>query len=287
MALLDAISNVAAEAGYAVSTTAISSTDVTTKQLVSIAQRVIREMAIAYPWSKLFASGTITLAAGVASYALPAAFSYAHYESFWNSSTRWRVLGPMSPQEYAMIRGYQLNTTVYKRYQIRGVTDSTLLISPTPSSAEDGQIIIFEYIADRCARPQTWAAGQTVTSGDYTFYNGNYYTATNSGVTGSTAPTHTSSTASDGSITWSYYSGAYHYFLKDTDEPLLSQRVLEQGILERFAEIHGLESIRQKFNDQLNEEFSKDQPGKILYAGGNAQSLMFARTGRAVFGTWI
>lgn len=287
MSLLTAVTNVANEAGYVVGSTVIGSTDVTTKQLLAIAQRVAAEMAIAYPWTKLYASGAITLAAGQESYALPAAFSSAHYETFWNQSTRWRVLGPMSPQEFAQQKGYGLITTVYRRYQIRGVSNNQLYIEPPPGAAENGQTIIFEYIADRHIRPMIWAQGQVITSGQYRFYNGNYYQASNAATTGATPPTHTSGSASDGAVTWAYYSGAYNQFLADTDEIVLPQRILEQGMLERYAEIHGIQTVQPKFLTQLNEEFAKDLTGKVLYAGGDSSRLQFARAGKAVFGTWI
>lgn len=287
MTLASAVQNVANEAGYSVESNIMTSIDTTTKQLRTIAQRINHEMMEAYPWNKLYASGSITLVAGQASYALPAAFSYYHYETFWNSSTRWRILGPMSEQEYAEIRGYGLNTTVYQRFQIRGITNSELLISPTPTASNNGNIIIFEYIADRGVRPATWATGTSYAAGAYTFYNGNYYKTTAGGTSGANPPVHTSGSASDGGVTWDYYSGPYREFLADTDVTLFNEKTLEQGMLERFAEIHGLDNIQQRYLTQLNEDFSKQNPGKIIYAGGHTRAEMFARSGTAVFGTWI
>jgi hypothetical protein len=287
MTLATAVANVAAEAGYTVDSNIITSSDVTTKQLLAIAQRINREIGDQYPWPKMYASGSITLVGGQASYSLPAAFSWYHYETFWNSSTRWRILGPMSPQEYAEIRGYGLNTTVYQRFQIRGLTNSELLISPTPSAAQNGDVIIFEYIADRNVRPRTWATGVVYAANSYTFYNGNYYQTTAGGTTGATAPTHTSGSVSDGGVTWTYYNGPYSDFLADTDETVFNQKTLELGMLERFAEIHGLTGVQPRFMTQMNEDYSRQQNSKIVYAGGHTRAELFARSGTAVFGTWI
>lgn len=286
MSLVTAVQNVANEAGYTVESGVIASTETTTKQLRVIAQRINAEIADQYPWTQMYASGSITLVAGQASYALPAAFSWYHYETFWNSSTRWRVLGPMSPQEYAEIRGYGLNTTVYQRFQIRGISNNELLISPTPTAAQNGNIIIFEYIADRSVRPATWATGTAYSSGAYTFYNGNYYTTTVGGTSGATPPTHTSGSASDGGVTWTYYSGAYNEFLADSDQTVFNQKTLELGMLERFAEIHGLTTVQPRYVVQMNEDYSRKQVSKIIYAGGHTRAEMFARAGTAVFGTW-
>lgn len=287
MTLATVVANVANEAGYTVESNIVGSTETTTKQLLAITNRINREMADQYPWPKMYASGSITLVGGQASYQLPAAFSYYQYESFWNSSTRWRILGPMSEQEYAEIRGFGLNTTVYQRFQIRGITNSELLISPTPGANNNGNVIIFEYIADRAVRPQVWATGVLYAAGAYTFYNGNYYVTTAGGTTGSTAPTHTSGSASDGSVTWTYYNGPYLDFLADTDVSIFNEKTLELGVLERFAEIHGLTGIQPRYQVQLNEDYSRQQVSKVVYAGGHTRAELFARNGTAVFGTWI
>ena len=286
MSLVTAVQNVANEAGYTVESGVIASTEVTTKQLRVMAQRINREIADAFPWPKLYASGSITLVAGQASYPLPSAFSWYHYETFWNSSTRWRILGPMSPQEYAEIRGYGLNTTVYQRFQIRGLSNNELLISPTPTASQNGNVIIFEYIADRCVRPATWTTGTVYSANAYTFYNGNYYQTTAGGTSGATPPTHTSGSVSDGGVTWTYYNGAYSDFLADSDETVFNQKTLEQGMLERFAEIHGLDTVQPRFLTQMNEDYSRQQNSKIIYAGGHTRAELFARAGTAVFGTW-
>lgn len=287
MTISTVITNVANEAGYTVDSTVIGSTETTTKQLLAIANRINRDMFEAYPWPKCYASGSITLVAGTATYELPAAFSYYHYETFWNSSTRWRILGPMSEQDYADIRGFQLNPTIYQRFQIRGISNSQLLISPTPGSNYNNDIIIFEYIADRSVRPVQWSSGASFNANSYCFNNGNYYVTTAGGITGATIPTHTSGSVSDGGVTWNYYNGAYNTFLADTDVSIFNEKLLEQGVLERFAEIHGLDSIKPRFDIQLHEEFSRDQVGKVIFAGGTTRPNLFARDGVAVFGTWI
>jgi hypothetical protein len=262
MTLRSIVANVANEAGYTVESGVVNSTEVTTKQLYAIANRINRQISEAYPWPTMYAS-------------------------FWNSATRWRILGPMSEQEYAEVRGFGINTAVYQRFQIRGLTNSELLIYPTPGPENNGNVIIFEYIADRSVRPQTWTSGVTYSANSYTFYNGNYYTTSVGGVTGATAPTHTSGSASDGGVTWDYYNGPYNEFLADTDSSIFNEKLVEQGILERFADIHGLVGVPKTFTMELHEEFSRQKVSKVVYAGGQNRANMFARAGVAVFGTWI
>jgi len=283
MTLRTIVENVANEAGYTVESNVIASTETTTKQLRTMVQRINRLMGEQYNWPVLFASGSFTLTAGQSSYPLPAAFSQYHYNTFWNSSTRWRLLGPMSEQEYADIIGYGLSSTVFQRFQFRGLGSNQILIEPTPDTS--GEVIIFEYVAERYARPATWVTGTLYGAGAYTFYNGNYYTTISGGTSGPTPPTHTSGSVSDGGVTWTYYDGAYPEFLADTDVSIFSEKTLEQGVLERFAEIHGL-TVVPKFDVQLNEDYSRMNPQKILLAGTTAQDTMYARDGVATFGTF-
>ncbi|MGL5336062.1 MAG: hypothetical protein ACRC9R_07960 [Enterovibrio sp.] len=287
MSLLTAVTNVANEAGYTVESNITASTETTTKQLRTLANRINQEMADQYPWPVMYASGSITLVDGQAQYALPASFSQYLYDSFWNSSTRWRVLGPMTEQEYAETRGYGVNTNIFTSFQFRGVSNDQLLIYPTPTAGTAGQTIIFEYIADRSVRPTTWLTGTAYAAGAYTFYNGNYYSTVAGGLSGITPPTHTSGSASDGGVTWVYYSGAYKEFLADSDLTIFNQRTLEMGMMERFAEIHGLDSVQPRFQVQLNEDFSRQNPGKVIYAGDYARGTMFARSNVVMFGSWI
>lgn len=285
MSLLTVVQNVANEAGYTVDSAVMSSNETTTKQLRAIVQRVNREMSDQYPWPLMYAAGSITLVSGQSTYSLPAAFSFYQYNTFWNQSTRWRILGPMTQQEYAEIRGYGLNTTVYQRFQFRGITDKQLLISPTPDAS--GDTIIFEYIAERSVRPATWTTGTFYAAGAYTYNNGNYYKTIAGGTSGATIPTHASGSATDGGVTWDFYDGIYNDFLADTDVSIYNEKTLELGVLERFAEIHGLTGIQPRYQVQLNEDFSRMNPGKILYTGGLQRNLIFARDGIATFGTFI
>lgn len=287
MSIATVIQNVANEAGYTVESNIFSSNETTTKQLLAIAQRINRDIFEAYPWPKCYASGSITLVSGQATYALPAAFSRYQYETFWNQSTRWRVLGPMSEQEYAEIRGFGLEPTIYQRFQIRGLSNTELLINPTPGANNDGDILIFEYIADRSVLPVTWTTATSFGANSFCSYNGNYYQTTAGGTTGATAPTHTSGSVSDGGVTWTYYNGPYNEFRANTDTSIFQEKLLEQGILERFAEIHGLDSIRPVFQQQLHEEFGRTLSGKVIWAGGATRPLQYARNGVAMFGTWI
>lgn len=80
---------------------------------------------------------------------------------------------------------------------------------PTGSSASGTGTVTIEAalissdLADARTYPAHWASGQTIAIGDEREYGGRYYCSTTTGTTGATPPTHTTSTASDGGVTWS------------------------------------------------------------------------------------
>lgn len=273
MNILELITSVGEESGYSVDTTAvIGSTNQTTAQLRAMAQRIIAEMADTYPWPALNRTATITLVAGQSDYFLPGDFSRYHFDTFWNSSTNWRVFGPLSEIEYAEFLGSAVPAETAGYFTIQGVSDSTFTVYPTPGTGEAGETIIFRYVSARPVRPQTWVTGLSIAIGDYSFYDGNYYSATSAGTTGASAPVHTSGSDSDGGVTWAYYSGAYETFQFDTDIPVLSDRILRQGLMERFGELHGI-TIAPRYQAQLAAEYAKTRPGRILYAGGEREGF--------------
>lgn len=249
-----------------------------------MANDIIKRMSYAYEWPQLFKQGTITLVNGTSTYALPSDFSSYHFDSFWNSSTHWRIFGPLSESDYATIQGYGLVAYPYQQFQLRGVTSNEFYIYPTPTAAAT---CVFEYLAARYARPITWAASTIFAAGSYSFYNGNYYSTAAGGTTGATPPTWTTGTQSDGGVSWTYYAGAYEAFLADTDEPILPQYVLEQGMLETFASQHGIPCDTSYEND-LAEAYSRKVPGQMIYAGGSGSGILqMARGGVVSFGKGI
>jgi hypothetical protein len=275
VSLLEAVTNVANRAGYTVDTAVVSSVDTTTVQLRAMANDIIKRMAYEYEWPQLFKQGTITGDGGL-TYALPTDLSTYHFDSFWNQSTRWRIFGPLSESDYATIQGYGLVAYPYGQMQLRGITDTELYIYPGLPS---GNVAVFQYLAARYVRPQTWLVTTIFAAGAYCFYNGNYYSTT-AGGSGGSAPTHTSGTVG----LWTYYSGKYEGFLADTDEPLISQMVLEQGLLETFAAQHGI-PCEISYETDLAEAYVRKVPGQMLYAGDQSSGLLqMARGGVVAFG---
>jgi len=275
MSLLSAVTNVAQRAGYSVDSVVVASVDQTTVQLRAMANDIIKRMSYAYEWPQLFKQGSFT-GDGTSTYAAPQDLSTYHFDSFWNQSTKWRIFGPLSESDYATIQGYGLVAYPYGQFQFRGITDKEIYIYP---DFPTGEIAVFEYMSARYVRPQTWLAATIFAAGAYCFYNGNYYSTT-AGGSGGSAPTHTSGTVG----LWTYFEGAYESFLADTDEPILPQYILEQGMLETFAGQHGI-PCQISYESDLSEAYQRKVPGQMIYAGDPGSGILqMARGGVVSFG---
>lgn len=284
MALTDLISNVGNKCGYKVTTNVISSTDTTTKQLLALLQSLNEELMEGYDWPQLMRSGSITLATGQSQYSVPSDFSHHHYDTFWDQTQRWPLYGQLTNQEYADINGYGLDPAATTNFLITGIVDKKIEISPPPTSSENGKVVYFLYQSARYVKPITWAQGNVTTSGDYTIYNNRYYIAQNSGTNSSTPPTHTTGTVSDGTINWLYTDNPYTTFLKDTDSPVMKQRIVEKGLEEAFSGKHALEDDGS-FDSKVLEEYRRLKPGSSIATSRDLSSYMFGGNGRMYIGT--
>lgn len=284
MSLNSIVTNVAAEAGYAISigADAITSQDTTAKQLVAITQRVVREAFDTFPWWQFNKTYSFPLVDGQTTYPLPGDFSTYHFDTWWNQSTRWRVLGPMGPQEYGELVGFGNLQLTTNRFTLQGVASNQIIIYPAPGPDVAGQIIVFQYMSARPVKPWTWTANTSLGTKTYAFYNGNYYSLVSGTTTGTTPPTHTSGSASDGSCTWAYFEGAYETFQNGEDTSIIPERVIEQGVLERFA-VYKEMKVQPLFDMQLQEEYSMQQPQQTLYTATSLPPEVFALGGRATF----
>jgi hypothetical protein len=284
MALTDLISNVGAKASYKTSSNVIGSTDTTTKQMLALLQTVNQELMESYAWPGLMKAATVTLVASQAEYDVPADFSYYHYDTFWNQSSNWQMYGALTNQEYADIKGFAIDVTLPTKFIIRGLVNKKIEITPVPTASEAGQTIYYLYHSARYVRPRTWAAGQSVSSGDYTQYNNNFYISATTGTTGATPPTHTTGSASDGTVSWAFTDNPYQSFINNNDSPVLPQRILEQGLLEAYNDQKGLE-YTPRFDEMVMNELRRQKPGNMIAASNAPHRFTFGANSKFHFGT--
>jgi len=245
--ILEIIQDVCSELSLPRPDSVVANTDLTIRQILAIAHDDIDQMRRALEWPELQKEATITLVADQASYALPGDYYKQIARTHWDLENDWEMVGPLTPQEWQYYKSGIVNVGIRRRFRVKGSTAKQIYLDPTPTSDEAGQFLRYEYIGKSCVRPKTWVTGTTFLAGSYCFYDGNIYKTTAGGVSGVTAPTHTTGTASDGGISWDFYDEPYTRYRADTDLPLLDAETHKKGIRWRWLDSKGMASATQKY----------------------------------------
>jgi hypothetical protein len=262
MTILSVIQNVLNETMYATAPTiAMTSTDQTIVQLRTIAKRIGLRMRDRFPWRELSREHSFATVASQAAYALPGDFSHELAESFWNNSTAWRVVGPVTAEEWQLSKNGNVTPSITEQYRIKGITDSQLFLDPTPSAVET---CVFEHLSRNCWRPRTWETGQSYNAGEHCFYDGVLYLAGSSGTTSGSLPTD------NGGVTWTVYSGEYSEPIRDTDVFVISEHLLEMGLIAYFTKAKVYEDYAEKqaeFWEEVDAAYRKQAPAMAISLG--------------------
>jgi hypothetical protein len=241
MSLLTTIQNVAVELGLGEPSSVIGNTNNQVKQLLRLAERTGKLLRNEYQWPELVVEKSYTTVDSQASYALPTDFERHVPSTHWDSTNFWDLVGPVSPQYWQARQNGTTQVTPRREWRVKGVTDKQFFINPTPTSADAGETLVFEYYTKNWIRPATWAASTVYAANAYTWNDGNRYKTTSGGTSGATAPTHTSGDSSDGGVTWTYQDAVYDTYQADTDVSHIDENLIELGIRWRFSHINGLQ----------------------------------------------
>jgi hypothetical protein len=130
-----------------------NTTDSTAQLFLRLADEEVRSMASRHNWQAITKENTFTTTATtvqVTASAIPTDFDRMVNESIFNRTSRERVWGPLSNEEWQYTQA-NLVTLVDPSYRIRG---NTILITPTPAT---GETIAYEYISKNVVRDDTGA----------------------------------------------------------------------------------------------------------------------------------
>ena len=266
MSILTILQNASLEIGLQSPSSVITSTDETTRQLLALLKRAVRDCAARAQWPRLTREYTFTLTAGQENYAFPADYDRAIFRTNWNRNRKWELIGPISAQEWQFRKSGIVATTPRQYFRVKGWENEKFFIFPTPDASVAGQTIAFEYQSTTAMVPQNWTASTVFNAGAYCSYDANVYTTAAGGTSGSTAPTHTSGSASDGGVTWTYVSTPYPGYLSDSDYCLIDEEVITLSVQWRFLQQKGLdyEKVEAEYEKALMREISAEIGAKTL-----------------------
>jgi hypothetical protein len=147
MSLLSIIQDAAGQLGITRPTSAVSSTDLQTRQLLALANEEGKELARRFEWEILKKEGTFTTVATetqVASLTTTFTdFARITNNTMWNRTQSRPVRGPLSDQQWQLRRAAAAQVGVEYYFRIRG---GALLFNPTPAA---GDSVYFEYISSK------------------------------------------------------------------------------------------------------------------------------------------
>ena len=105
------------------------------------------------------------------------------------------------------IRGKEITYTNRTSQQFFGCSYSGTAFSANVKDdvISYGRYKLLEKNDENGVEKNKWITNVRVSIGDYRFYNNNLYIAETAGITGTTAPTHTTGNVSDGSVVWRYF----------------------------------------------------------------------------------
>jgi len=129
--------------------------------MLRIAKEELNSLATRYEWQALRAENTFSATATavqVTASAIPTNFDRMVNESFFNRTTKRRVWGPLSSDEWQNVQAHSV-LLVDPSYYIRG---GTILLTPAPTA---GDTFAYEYISNLCV----YSMG-TATTPDQTYF---------------------------------------------------------------------------------------------------------------------
>lgn len=250
--ILQICQDVAREISFSVPSSLVGSSNALDVQFLAIAHDEVQKLS-QYEWPQLSKTFTITLATSTESYTLPSDFNYWINRTAWDQENDWEMLGPLSAQEWQAVQNGVTSSSLRKKFRIQGfystlsnvsgdpIPGYRIKIHPVPTSSENGQTCVKEYTSSNYMLPKQWVTSTSFAAASYCSNVGNVYYTTAGGTTGATPPTHSTGSASDGTVTWVYQSSAYDKFLADTDFPLLPHKLIKAGIKWRMLQENGFE----------------------------------------------
>lgn len=238
MSLLSLVQGVMEELKLPAPVSVVNSQDGNVKQMLQLLKSDIKALESRYKWQGLTKEFIITLVDGQDLYSLPPDLRRWIFGTGYNRSDTWRLYGPLTPQEYQERVSGAWDAVTRTEYRI---LNNKIKIRPIPDSGTAGQIVVIEYQSKQAYLPKEWSTEETISTGVYRSYDGRVYkSASPTGLTGSTPPTHTTGTVTDGGISWLFIP-RYDVFYQDDDEFVLDEHLHHLGLIWRWCRANGRE----------------------------------------------
>lgn len=226
-----------------------------------------------YQWPQLKRGYTFTTQTGVTRYQLPGDFYRILESNQWDVTNQWPIRGPISDYNYTVRDFAVVSLQTRKAFRLIGPTQYLFSTSPysqrsastfeiDPAGQNNTDELFLGYVSCNWIWPRDWVASTGYTAGDLRSCNGYVGRAGTTATSGTTRPTSTST--SDGTITWADYREPYacaasNSVLNDSDLCLFDDDLMIEGMRWAYKRAKG-QSYEQERNDweqQLKSTFAR------------------------------
>jgi hypothetical protein len=126
---LQIINRAAMELGLQYATEVSANTEMTGQQMLALLNSAGNDLVMSHTWSELNITYNFSSIVGQASYPVPADYAYYIDQSMWNTTARWPVVGPITPQEWQRLRAGLITTVPRQLFRIQ---NKAVELYPTP-----------------------------------------------------------------------------------------------------------------------------------------------------------
>lgn len=230
-----------------------------------------------YQWPQLKRGYTFNTATNETKYQLPGDFYRILESSQWDTTNSWPLRGPISDFNHALREFSVVSLQTRKAFRLIGPTQYLFATTPyskrsagwfeiDPAGENNTDELFLGYISSNWIWPRDWVASTAYSLGDIRAGNGNVYIVTSAGTTGTTRPSVTTGTETDGTVTWTVYREPYlctpeNSKLNDADLCLFDEDLMIEGM--RWA------YLRAKGQDYNQERADWENQVKSAYARFN------------------
>jgi len=137
------LQQVAGELGLPSPQSIIVAGDIQSSQLLALLNSAGNELLLYYPWQQFATPLVINTVAGQENYQLPTDLGYLTDQTQWDTTNRWPLMGPKSPQEWAWLKNSFAASLPRMRFRVQ---NNVLKLFPVPTSTAT-PVLSLEYIS--------------------------------------------------------------------------------------------------------------------------------------------
>lgn len=228
-----------------------------------------------YQWPQLKRGYTFNTETNVRKYQLPGDFYRILESSQWDQTNNWPMRGPISDYNFAVREFAVVSLQTRKAFRLIGPTQYLYSTAPyskrsagwfeiDPAGENNTDELFLGYLSCNWIWPRDWEATTAYNQGDIRSGEGYVYICTTAGTSGSTRPSVSTGTETDGTVVWTVYTEPYlctetNMALSDDDICLFDEDLMIEGMRWAYyrAKKQDYQQERADWEEQVKSSFAR------------------------------